>query len=171
VSEQIAAGVRAELKADGMGEASSDGVLKVLHIELKPANLGSVTVRIALKDNTVSVHLETQRRDTLAAIDRERDALMTALTTAGYSVDGITTAPQSDAARTTGSTSAFMDNGSSASQGGFQGPFSQGQGLGNSSGGQGRQGQAFTDNQPFSGSDSKDNGGTGARRGTDALYV
>src|SRR5690606_8241433 len=66
VSDQIAAGVRAELRADGIGEPSSDGKVRVLKIELTPANLGTVTVRMELKDNVITLHIETQRSDTLA---------------------------------------------------------------------------------------------------------
>jgi flagellar hook-length control protein FliK len=171
VSEQIAAGVRAELTADGLGETSSDGVLKVLHLELKPANLGSVTVRIELKDNAVTVHLETQRRETLAAIERERDALMNSLSSAGYKVEGITAAPQSDGNRIGGLLSGAADNGAAGAQGGFQGASSQGQGLADQSGGQGRQGRSFSEMPGYAGSESKDNGGSGARRSADGIYV
>lgn len=167
LSEQIAAEVRAELRADGMGESSSDGVVKVLHLQLKPANLGEVTVRIALKDNTVTVHLEAQHRDTLAVIERERDALANALSSAGYSVDGITTAPQSDTLRTSSVQTGFGDQGAASSQG------QANQGLANSSGEQGRQGRgAFADQQgtPTS-SDSKHSNGNGARGAADGLYV
>jgi flagellar hook-length control protein FliK len=170
LSDQIAAGVRAEVNADGLGETSSDGVLKVLHLELKPANLGSVTVRIELKDNAVTVHLETQRRETLAAIERERDALMTSLSAAGYKVDSITTAPQSDATRLGGLTSGSADGGAAGAQGGFQGGSNHGQGLADQSGGQGR-GQSFTETPGYSGSESKDNGGSGTRRAADGIYV
>ncbi len=171
LSDQIAREVRAELRADGVGESSSDGVVKVLQIELKPANLGSVTVRLALKDNAISVHLETQRRDTLAVIERERDALVSALSSQGYSVDGITTASQSDASRLSTSIG-FGDNGSSGAQGGMQGQANQGQGLGNSSGGEGRSGQSQPGNDAYrSPSDGKDDSARGIRSGGDGLYV
>jgi chemotaxis protein MotD len=169
LSEQIAAEVRAELRADGMGESSSDGVVKVLHLQLKPANLGEVTVRIALRDNTVTVHLEAQHRDTLAVIERERDALANALASAGYSVDGITAAPQSDPLRTSSVQTGLGDQGSSASQG----QANQGQGPGNSSGEQGRQARgSFAGQQghPTS-SDGNDSNGNGARGAAGGLYV
>ncbi|WP_295556000.1 flagellar hook-length control protein FliK [uncultured Hyphomicrobium sp.] len=172
VSDQIAAHVRAELRADGIGEVSSDGVVKVLKIELKPANLGSVTVRIALKNDAVTVHLEAQRHDTLAVIEREREALVGALRSAGYSVEGITAAPQSDASRPLGSQIAGVDSSSSATQGGLSGQASQGQGLGNSAGGQARSGHA---GPGYSGqrapADAKDTNAGGVRRGAEGLYV
>jgi chemotaxis protein MotD len=170
VADQIAAGVRAELNADGMGTASSDGVVKVLNIELKPANLGSVTVRIALKDNAITVHIETQQRDTQTAIERERDALVGALAAAGYSVDSITTGQQSDAARFQGLSAGLGDAGSSASRGGSQGQASQG--FSNSSGGEGRSNESGSGNSAYRPpSDDKDVSSGGVRRDAGGLYV
>lgn len=171
VADQIAAGVRAELNADGMGTVSSDGVVKVLNIELKPANLGSVTVRIALKDNAITVHIETQQRDTQTAIEREREALVGALAAAGYSVDGITTGQQSDAGRQLQGLSAGLgDAGSSAARGGAQGQANQG--FSNSSGGEGRSNGSGSGNSAYrSPSDDKDVDGGGVRRDAGGLYV
>lgn len=168
LSEQIAAEVRAELRADGLGETSSDGVVKVLHLQLKPANLGAVTVRLALRDNAISIHMETQHRDTLAVIEREREALAGALSSAGYTVDGITAAPQSDILRSSGVQAGFGDQGASASQG----QANQGQGLANSSGEQGRQGRGSFGGDAYSNpSDGKATGDAGARGNGVGLYV
>ncbi|MDQ8699097.1 flagellar hook-length control protein FliK [Hyphomicrobium sp. LHD-15] len=168
LSEQIAAEVRAELRADGLGETSSDGVVKVLHLQLKPANLGAVTVRLALKDNAISIHMETQHRDTLAVIEREREALAGALSSAGYTVDGITAAPQSDILRSSGVQTGFGDQGASGSQG----QVNQGQGLASSSGEQGRQGRgSFGGNTYSNPSDGKATGDAGARGNGVGLYV
>jgi hypothetical protein len=169
LSEQIAAEVRAELRADGMGESSSDGVVKVLHLQLKPANLGAVTVRLALRDNVISIHMEAQHRDTVAVIEREREALAGALASAGYSVDGISAAPQGDITRTSSSSqTGFGDQGAARSQG--QG--NQGQGLANSSGEQGRQGRGSFGGEAYStASGGKDVSGNGGRGTADGLYV
>lgn len=170
LSDQIAREVKAELRADGLGESSSEGVVKVLSIELKPANLGSVTVRLALKDNAITVHLETQRRETLAVIERERDALVGALSSAGYSVDGVTTGPQSEASRLSVTQSGFGGSGSAGSQGSPQGQL--GQGLANSSGGQGRQENGSFGRQDYpTPADGKDAGSNGIRRSAEGLYV
>lgn len=172
VSDQIAAEVRAELRAGGLGETSSDGVVKVLHLELKPANLGSVTVRLTLKDNAITIHLEAQRQETLAVIERERQALAGALSSAGYSVDGITAAPQGEMSRHMASLSGSTDSNASAAQGAPWGQDSQGQGLANSSGGQGRPGHAGTGNSAYHHpSDNKDANVNGVRRDADGLYV
>lgn len=173
VSDQIASHVRAELKAGGLGEVSSDGVVKVLELELRPANLGSVTVRLALKDNQISIHIEAQRLDTLAVIEREREALAGALAAAGYSVDGITAAPQSEVGRPMAALMGQGDSGASASQGGLQGQPGQGQGPGtSSSGGQGRPGETGSGHAAYRHpSDDKDTNGGGIRRDAGGIYV
>ena len=88
---QIARSVTAEIADTDRTSPGSDGVLKVLHIELKPQNLGSVSVRMSLKDDVISLHMETSRHETTAAIEKERSALTSALKSAGYVVDEITT--------------------------------------------------------------------------------
>ncbi|MGE3229053.1 MAG: flagellar hook-length control protein FliK [Hyphomicrobium sp.] len=170
VSQQIASEVRAELKADGLGDVSSDGVLRVLNIELKPANLGSVTVRLALKDNAITVHLETQSRETLVAIEKEREALVGALSAAGYSVDSITTAAQSDWGRSQGMLGGAVGSSASAPQGGM--PGQAGQNFGNAPGGQGQSGADGGGQAGYRPpSDDNDASNGGVRKGADGLYV
>jgi len=99
--QQIATGIADELAAprgaavwtaDEAGGASRllDGPVKVLHIELEPADLGKVTVRLSLKDNVLDVHLEASHRETADAIVKDRALLSNALRAAGYAVDAIT---------------------------------------------------------------------------------
>lgn len=171
-AEQIFSEVRAELDAEPALQTSTDGAKKVLHLELKPASLGSVTVRIALKDNVVTLHLEAQRSDTLAAIERDRDALAGALKSAGYSVDAITSSVQTDAGRLNGLVAAGADA-NSAAQGNPQGSFAQsaGDGAANSSS-QGRSGQSMSENHGERA--QSDRGGDRSRvsqGGSDGLYV
>jgi chemotaxis protein MotD len=170
--EQIFSELRSELDVEPVMQTSSDGAKKVLHLELKPASLGSVTVRIALKDNVVTLHLEAQRSDTLAAIERDREALAGALKSAGYSVDAITSSVQSDAGRLSGAVAAAADASATASQGNAQGSFTQsaGEGAANSSG-QGGSGQPTSEKN-----DERTRGRTGengrvSQGGSDGLYV
>jgi chemotaxis protein MotD len=72
---------------------SAAGALKVLHLQLEPADLGVVTVRVALKDQAISLHLEASHLDTARVIERDREVLANALKSAGYLVDGITSQP------------------------------------------------------------------------------
>jgi chemotaxis protein MotD len=63
--------------------------VKVLHIQLQPADLGTVTVRISLEDQALRLDVETGRGDTARLIQREREALSSLLRSAGYLVDGL----------------------------------------------------------------------------------
>jgi hypothetical protein len=96
-SAQIARQITAELANPASRPATStpgpDGAVKVLHLQLEPANLGSVTVRLALKDNVISVNVEASRHETAFAIEKDREALSNALKSAGYVVDGVSSQP------------------------------------------------------------------------------
>lgn len=169
-AEQISTAVRSEVAVE-TEELSTDGAVKVLQIELKPASLGAVTVRIALKDNAVTVHLEAQRADTLEAIERDREALAGSLRSAGYTVDSITSSVQSDAGRLNSVLSGGLDAGYSGSQSGSQGsPMpSPGQGHAGSSG-QGMSGGAGQQNNGRASGKGSESGAL-ARNGADGLYV
>jgi chemotaxis protein MotD len=63
--------------------------VKVLHIQLQPADLGTVTVRLSLKDQALRLDLEVGRGETAHLIQRDREALSALLRSAGYLVDGL----------------------------------------------------------------------------------
>lgn len=147
---QIAEQVAQDLETMDVASISTDGVVKVLKIELKPENLGSVSVSISLKDDVISLHIEAQRGETLHAIERERDQLIQALKQAGYTVDTVSTAVQVDARG-----SGRVEAASSSQQGSFgsgqsQGQF-QGQTDGRGSSSQSRNGEQRPDGQQRSG--------------------
>ena len=170
VGEQIAARIRADLNADGLGEASSNGVVKVLKIELKPANLGAVTLRMSLKDNVITVHVETQSAETQALIEREQAKLSKTLSSAGYTVDAIT-ATQGDASRA--ATAVSTPGGDSASAS-FQQSGGQAHGQNGQSefAGEGRPGRSSAGgDEGASAGGGKDNGAPGARTDADGVYV
>jgi flagellar hook-length control protein FliK len=62
---------------------------KVLRIQLQPAELGTVTIRMSVKDNALRLDLEAGRGDTVRLIQRDQDALSTMLRSAGYLIDGM----------------------------------------------------------------------------------
>lgn len=136
---QIARSVTAEIADTDRSSPGADGVLKVLHIELKPQNLGSVSVRMSLKDDVISLHMEASRHETTAAIEKERSALASALKSAGYVVDEIT-AQTADPIRANGRVEAATNDASMSS-------FAQGESQGrsqtqqDSSSGRGQSGQ------------------------------
>lgn len=125
-------------------------VLKVLHIKLEPENLGTVTVRLSLKDDALEMQLEASRPETADMLTRDRDALSNLMRSAGYAID--TTAV---------STAARSDSGSNANSGNPQtGPQSQGD-----SSSQSQQGSADSGRR---GNDARDQQQHGAARTTDS---
>lgn len=163
-AQQVATRVTTELGGAEAG-GSTDGAVKVLHIELQPENLGSVTVRISLKDDAVTLHLEAQRPETVRAIEREHEALSAALKQAGYSVDGITT-QQADT-RLAQRVEAAQSN-SSLGQSSGQ---STDQGLSNPSGQRGQQGNGQPDQRAQGGTSANDIRSGVSQGQAGALYV
>jgi hypothetical protein len=168
---QIARGVTAEIADTDRTSAAKDGVLKVLHIELKPQNLGSVSVRMSLKDDVISLHMETSRHETAAAIEKERSALTSALKSAGYVVDEITT-QAADPLRASGRIEAATNDASMSS-------FAQGESQGrsqaqqDSSSGRGQSGQRGADGDvSLTSSNAAGEGADGvSRQRTGGMYV
>ncbi|KAB2917451.1 MAG: hypothetical protein F9K29_09475 [Hyphomicrobiaceae bacterium] len=64
--------------------------VKVLYIQLQPAELGTVMVRMALKNDALELHLEVSRQETARLIDSDRETLTKILQSAGYMIDGVT---------------------------------------------------------------------------------
>lgn len=72
---------------DAQGSGST---VKVLQLRLDPPELGALTVRMSLKQDVLALQVEATRPETASLIERDRDALVGLLRTAGYSVDGLT---------------------------------------------------------------------------------
>jgi len=62
---------------------------KVLHIQLQPAEMGTVTLRMSLKDRTLRLEVEVGNAETGRMIQKDREALSSLLRSAGYLVDGL----------------------------------------------------------------------------------
>jgi flagellar hook-length control protein FliK len=61
--------------------------LKILQIQLQPADLGIVTVRMELKDTELTLHVEADRKETADLIRNDQETLNNLLRSAGYNVD------------------------------------------------------------------------------------
>jgi hypothetical protein len=70
--------------------AVSSPVIKILHLELQPADLGIITIRMSLKQDGIDIRLEASRRDTADMLRRDQEGLVKLLTSAGYHMDGLT---------------------------------------------------------------------------------
>ncbi|HXF55718.1 MAG TPA: flagellar hook-length control protein FliK [Hyphomicrobiaceae bacterium] len=69
---------------------SAGSQLKVLRIELQPAELGTIEVHLSLKEDALELKLEASRAETATIIARDKDALANMLRSAGYLIDGLT---------------------------------------------------------------------------------
>jgi flagellar hook-length control protein FliK len=63
---------------------------KTLQIQLAPADLGGVTVKLRLSGGTLELSVEAEHGETARLLDRDRDRLAKALHTAGYQLDKVT---------------------------------------------------------------------------------
>lgn len=66
-----------------------ESAAKVLHIQLQPDGLGTVTIRMSVKDQALRLDLEVGRGETAHLIQRDRETLSALLRSAGYLVDGV----------------------------------------------------------------------------------
>jgi chemotaxis protein MotD len=64
--------------------------LKVLHIELQPAELGTIEIQLSLREDALELRLDASRAETAALIGRDKDALAGLLRSAGYLIDAMT---------------------------------------------------------------------------------
>ncbi len=104
VGQQLGEKIREALKPAG-SQASSDvsslnrlsqptqsqgsQLVKILDVELTPEHLGSVTVRLSLKGDALSVHVTSGSQAAMAQLDADKDILTEVLKRSGYSVDEV----------------------------------------------------------------------------------
>ena len=88
----------------------ASSVVKILHLELQPADLGTITIRMSLKQDALDIRVEASRYDTACMLQRDQDSLAKILTSAGYRIDGMTvvTAVTDGAAVSDGRSQAFL---------------------------------------------------------------
>lgn len=95
-------------------------VVKVLRIELQPADLGTITIRMSLKEDGLDIRLEASRYDTAHMLRQDQDSLAKLLTGAGYRIDGMTiaSAPTHASAAIDGASQAFQSSSAPPQHGG-----------------------------------------------------
>ncbi|WP_027535963.1 flagellar hook-length control protein FliK [Bradyrhizobium sp. WSM3983] len=98
-TQQVANAVVSELKGSPAPAAPAaadlvrgqnntpDQPLRILTVNLEPPALGSVTMRLRLVGNEVSVQLAAQRKDTSTMLDQQRDQIRDLMQSAGYVAD------------------------------------------------------------------------------------
>jgi chemotaxis protein MotD len=90
----------------------ASSVVKILHLELQPEDLGTITIRMSLKQDALDIRVEASRYDTACMLQRDQDSLAKILTSAGYRIDGMTvvTAATDGAAISDGRSQAFLSS-------------------------------------------------------------
>jgi chemotaxis protein MotD len=168
----VVAAIAAQPDGGGIDGASmravSSPVIKVLHLELQPADLGTITIRMSLKQDGLDIRLEASRHDTAAMLQRDQEGLAKLLSSAGYRMDGMTVTASAahgsagSAQGTDGQASAFQPF-QSSDQGSSSQPDARSSGERQSS---------PSDPRAFSGKQHDDNDTRGAARSTGGdLYV
>jgi chemotaxis protein MotD len=69
---------------------SEPAITRVLHLQLDPPDLGVLTVKLALRDNTLSIRVEAAEPGTARLLDQDRERLSEMLRSAGYGMEGVT---------------------------------------------------------------------------------
>jgi flagellar hook-length control protein FliK len=64
--------------------------LRSLDIALEPAGLGTVTVKLSVRDDVIRVELDTSKSEAAQLLERDRDALTSLMKSAGYQVEHLT---------------------------------------------------------------------------------
>ena len=90
VAAALAPAPETQRTAAAPATTSTPPVIKVLHIELQPADLGSITIRLALKEDALDIRLKADRHETAAMLQQDQEALSRLLTSAGCRVESMT---------------------------------------------------------------------------------
>ncbi|XYD09379.1 flagellar hook-length control protein FliK [Methylobacterium sp. NMS12] len=84
IERAAAAGPEGRVSADPAIPTAPDGPLRVLKIQLRPENLGIVTVELRLTDGQLETHLRASRPETAAMLQRDSAILAELLKQAHY---------------------------------------------------------------------------------------
>ncbi len=165
-SATLAAPARPEVSVAGLARPVASGAVKMLHIELQPVDLGTVTVRMTLKDGGLDLQLNAGREETARMLQQDRDTLSGILRNAGFQVDAMTVRvgePDRTASAPPAS-STFSGQAQTESQPGSAQPDAR------SSGGQARAGRQASDLQRSVRTSHDQESGAAHRLGRD-LYI
>lgn len=133
-----------------LGQAQ-EGPLRILTIQLQPADLGTVTVRMRLQEGRLEIGMETGRHDTAELLRRDGGTLTDLLRGAGYQADLV--AIRADGTDLTGGQPG-------GGQGNGQSPPQQGSGQGATAQNQPQGQQGQQNRNPTSFTDGGANGGS-----------
>lgn len=70
--------------------AASAPLVKVLYLQLQPEDLGTITIRMSLKQDALDIRIEASSGDTAGLLQRDQETLAKLIASAGYRVEGMT---------------------------------------------------------------------------------
>jgi chemotaxis protein MotD len=85
-ADNAAASDRAQLSRQSDGPAPA----RVLQLQLQPADLGTLTVTLSMRDQMLDIKLEAAEQRTAHMLETDREKLTEILRSAGYALDGVT---------------------------------------------------------------------------------
>ena len=112
---------------------TAPAMLKTLNVQLSPADLGNVSVRLSLQGSALDLHLSVDQGKTRDLIERDRHVISDSLSQVGYSV-GTLTVEQTSSTGSSNMSSAGQSFSSNTSQDGSSGRQYSGSGSGQSPG-------------------------------------
>lgn len=175
-AQQIADHILKEVASAGSGavertitvpaQHGAKSALKILHIQLQPADLGTVTIRMELKESTLSLEVEADRSATADMLRGDQDTLSKLLRSAGYSVD-LSTVRVAEADRS----SASQQLGQGSAQSSFQSSPQSQSGASERQQQQAHRGGASSNGEPGSQANRNDSNETTSARAGRGLYI
>ena len=92
----------APAEAAGRAAGRAGDPVRKLVIQLHPADLGVVTVRMRLAGDSLELHVEAKHRETLQKLEADHSALSDLLREAGYDVESLTMGAEAEGVRAGG---------------------------------------------------------------------
>jgi len=89
VSDLLATRSQASSELDSGKTTEISAPTKILHLELRPVELGSVTVKMRLAQGGMEIRIEADKAETARMLANDKDALREVVKQSGFSVDAV----------------------------------------------------------------------------------
>lgn len=89
VSDLLATRSQASSELDTGKSAEISAPTKILHLELRPVELGSLTVKMRLAQGGMEIRIEADKAETARMLANDKDALREVVKQSGFSVDAV----------------------------------------------------------------------------------
>lgn len=89
VDELLSARSQATAETDSSKPGEISSPTKILHLELRPVELGSLTVKMRLTQGGMEIRIEADKAETARMLANDKDALREVVKKSGFSVDAV----------------------------------------------------------------------------------